>query len=120
MNRVPGVAFRAAVAAIFLFFGVSWLQAQSQTPAPAPSPAQKPAEEERDPFAPEPAPALPPGMTGSDANDPRAKLAPGLFDAGEASMGMKHLMLARSLAHFNSGPLIPMIQRCRRPSLSSA
>ena len=32
--------------------------------------------------APTPAPTLPPGMTGSDANDPLAKLTPGIYDAG--------------------------------------
>src|SRR5947207_1416465 len=31
-------------------------------------------------------------MTGSDMNDPRAKLSPGMYNAGEASMGIKHLM----------------------------
>src|SRR5262249_3460456 len=57
--------------------------------APASSPATqapaKAAEEDANPFAPEPAAPLPPGMTGSDVNDPRAKLAPGLYDAGEAA-----------------------------------
>src|SRR5882724_2138798 len=101
MNRVPRVAFSVAVATIILFFGMSRLQAQTptptpqpqaQTPSPTPS-AEEPAEEEKNPFAPEPATALPPGMTGSDVNDPRAKLKPGLYNAGEASMGMKHLGL---------------------------
>ena len=52
---------------------------------------------------PEPAPALPPGMSGSDANDPRAKLTPGLYDAGETSMGIKHLMLAKKPDAFQLG-----------------
>jgi hypothetical protein len=105
MNRVPSAAFRVAVAAIILFFGVNRLQMQAQTPAPpsASAPAQAAAEEEKDPFAPEPAPTLPPGMTGSDANDPRAKLAPGLYDAGEAAMGMKHLMLVKKPDAFQLG-----------------
>jgi hypothetical protein len=117
MNRVPSVAFRVAVAASILFFGVSREQAQAQTPAPpppaqaqtpAPPPAaQEPAEEERNPFAPEPAPALPPGMTGSDANDPRAKLAPGLYDAGEAAMGIKHLLLLKKPDAFQLGAADP-------------
>ncbi len=112
MSRVPSIAFRAAVAAIILFFGVSRLYAQS--PAPAPSPAPQPAEEEEDRFAPEPAPTLPPGMTGSDASDPRAKLAPGLYDAGEASMGIKHLMLLKKPAAFQLGasdPDDPKVQK---------
>src|SRR4029077_8921262 len=107
MNRVPSVAFRVAVAAIVLFFGMSRLQAQAQNPALAPSPAQQPAEEEEDAFAPEPAPTLPPGMTGSDVNDPRAKLTPGLYNAGEASLGMKHLMFVRKPEAFQLGAADP-------------
>jgi hypothetical protein len=110
MNRVPSVAFRVAAAAIILFSGMSRLQAQ--TPAPPSTPA--PAEEERNPFAPEPAPVLPPGMTGSDVNDPRAKLAPGLYDAGEAAMGMKHLMLVKKPEAFQLGsgdPDDPKVQK---------
>jgi len=94
MNRVTRFALNVAMAALILSFGVSWPQAQAQTSAPSPS-AKEPAAEERDPFAPEPAPALPPGMTGADTNDPRAKLAPGLYDGGEALMGMKHLLLVK-------------------------
>jgi hypothetical protein len=118
MNRLSDVAFRMAVAAIFLCFGVSRVhaQAQTQTPATPPQAQQsadkdkaKEAEKEKDndedsnPFAPEPAPALPPGMTGSDANDPRAKLTPGLYDAGEASMGLKHVMLLKKPDAFQLG-----------------
>ncbi len=102
MNRVPSVAFRVTAAAILLFSGVSRSQAQAPTPAPPP-PAQADAEEKRDPFAPEPSPVLPPGMTGADVNDPRAKLAAGIYDAGEAAMGMKHLMLAKKPAAFQLG-----------------
>jgi hypothetical protein len=99
MNRVPSFIYCVAIAAMILFFGVSRLPAQTPTPTPA---AQE-AEEERNPFAPEPAPALPPGMTGSDTNDPRAKLAPGLYDAGETAMGMKHLKLVRKPGAFQLG-----------------
>lgn len=49
------------------------------------------------------APALPPGMTGSDAGDPRSKLTPGLFDAGEAAFGMKHLFLFKKPGTFKIG-----------------
>jgi hypothetical protein len=119
MNRVPSVALRVAVAAIILFFGMSRLHAQAQTPTPTPTPqaqvqtpsptpsAEEPAEEEKNPFAPEPATTLPPGMTGSDVNDPRAKLKPGLYDAGEASMGMKHVMLLKKPAAFQLGTSDP-------------
>jgi hypothetical protein len=98
MKQVPGVAFRVAAAAIILLLAVSRLHSQAQTAAP---PAA--AEEERNPFAPEPAAPLPPGMTGSEVNDPRAKLAPGLYDAGEASMGMKHLVLIKKPDAFQLG-----------------
>jgi hypothetical protein len=118
MNRVPSVAFRVAVAAIVLFGGVSLLRAQDQKPASASASSQasspatqasapETAAEERDPFAPEPAPVLPPGMTGSDVNDPRAKLAPGLYDAGEAAMGMKHLVLVKKPDAFQLGTVDP-------------
>jgi hypothetical protein len=55
------------------------------------------------PFAPESAPPLPAGMTGSDANDPRAKLSPGMYEAGEAAMGIKHLMLLKKPDAFQLG-----------------
>ena len=111
MNRVPSFAFCVAVAAMILFPGVNRLRAQEQTPSPTPavqtpSPtpaAQQPEEEERNPFAPEPAPALQPGRTGSDTNDPRAKLSPGLYNAGEAAMGIKHLQLVKKPAAFQLG-----------------
>src|SRR5947209_2545378 len=114
MNPVPSIALRAAIAAAVLFFSVSRLPAQppaSPSPqAPASTPAAQPPaaeEEERNPFAPEPAPTLPPGMAGSDLNDPRAKLAPGLYDAGEAAMGMKHVLLVKKPDAFQLGATDP-------------
>jgi hypothetical protein len=107
MNRASSVVFRVAVAAMILCSGVSRMQAQ--TPAPAPS-AQQPAkapEAQENPFAPQPAPPLPPGMTGSDVNDPRFKLTPGMYDAGEASMGMKHLLLLKKPDAFQLGATDP-------------
>jgi hypothetical protein len=92
-----------AVAAIILCSGVSRMQAQ--TPA-APPPAQEPGkmpEPDDNPFAPKPAPPLPAGMTGSDVNDPRYKLTPGMYDAGEAAMGMKHLLLLKKPDAFQLG-----------------
>src|SRR5437899_12165431 len=120
MNRVPSVAF--LVAAIFLFTGMSRLHAQAPSPTPTPQaqtaapapPAQNAEDEDKNPFAPEPAPALLPGMTGSDANDPRAKLSPGLYDAGEAAMGIKHLMLLKKPDAFQLGtsdPDDPKVQK---------
>ncbi|MFZ0411262.1 MAG: hypothetical protein WAL51_07105 [Candidatus Acidiferrales bacterium] len=125
MKRGRKVAIRvagAAVAAIFLLCGMSAVQAQApaqapgQAPAqatPAPAPAKTP-EAEQNPFAAEPAPPLPPGMTGSDVNDPRYKLTPGLYDAGEASMGMKHLLLLKKPDAFQLGvtdPNDPKVQK---------
>jgi len=42
-------------------------------------------------------------MTGSDANDPRTKLTPGMYDAGEAAMGLKHIMLLKKPDTFDLG-----------------
>ncbi len=64
------------------FFAV-WAQAQNATPSPAPT--------------------MPPGMKGANTNDPRAKLSPGLFDAGEASLGIKHLLLLKKPDAFELG-----------------
>lgn len=62
----------------------------------------------------EKAPALPAGMTGSNVNDPRAKLTPGLYDAGEAAMGIKHLALLKKPDAFQLGtddPDNPNVQK---------
>ena len=122
MNRVVSDVLRMAAAAMLLFLGLDQLQAQGQKPNPAPgtppaeTPAQPPAasgpsqdnaEEEENPFAPEPAAPLPPGMVGSDAGDPRAKLNPGLYDAGETSMGLRHLLLLRKPEAFQLGATDP-------------
>jgi len=88
--RCAGVAFAAAG----LFAGMGRIIAQQQTPAPAPdakSVAKPTPTDEMDEFAPKPAPPLPAGMTGSSTADPRYTLKPGLYDAGETTMGMKHL-----------------------------
>src|SRR5436305_12240554 len=105
MNLVPRLVF--AVLLLLSFFGASRVQAQQQEQKPAQpsSPAaQKPAaEEEENPFAPEPPPTLPPGMKGADVNDPRAKLSAGVYNAGEAAMGMKHLVLMKKPQAFQLG-----------------
>jgi hypothetical protein len=101
MTGVSRVALRAAAAALIFCFGVSRLPAQEQKPATPP--AQEPEQEEENHFAPEPPPILPAGMAGSDANDPRAKLTPGLYNAGEASMGIKHLLLLKKPDAFQLG-----------------
>jgi hypothetical protein len=106
MNRVASRAFcRAGLAAILLCFGAGAARAQNPAPAPTPN-AQAPAKEpeaEENPFAPQPAPELPPGMTGSNTNDPRFKLKPGLYDAGEVAMGLKHLLLLKKPNAFQLG-----------------
>jgi hypothetical protein len=69
---------------------------------------------QENPFAPAPAPPLPAGMTGSDTSDPRAKLSPGLYDAGETSLGMKHLLLLKKPDAFQLGsddPANPKVQK---------
>ncbi len=49
------------------------------------------------------APKMPAGMKGANRNDPRANLSPGLFDAGEAALGIKHLSLLKKPAAFDLG-----------------
>lgn len=46
---------------------------------------------------------MPAGMKPANPNDPRAKLKPGLFDAGEAAFGIKHLSLTKKPAAFELG-----------------
>src|SRR5687767_5821237 len=47
---------------------------------------------------------LPPGMTGSNANDPRSKLSAGMTDAGETAKGMKHVLLVKKPDTFQLNP----------------
>jgi hypothetical protein len=122
MNRISTLAFRMAIAAILLCFGASGvhLRAQETSTAPQRQDASKQdgtkadadkkdaakeeeGEEGGNPFTPKPAPPLPPGMTGSDPNDPRAKLTPGLYDAGETSMGLNHVLLFKKPDAFQLG-----------------
>jgi hypothetical protein len=101
MNGTQSLSLRvasAAFAASLLFSSVGKLHAQ--TPATPAAPAAKPAAAEEDPFAPQPAPPLPPGMTGSSTTDPRYGLKPGLYDAGEAAMGMEHVAFLKKPAAF--------------------
>ena len=61
------------------------------------------AQDSGNPFAPRPAPPLPAGMTGSNAKDPRTKLSPGLYDAGEAAWGIRHISLLKKPDAFQLG-----------------
>jgi hypothetical protein len=97
--QVKNVA--AVIAAVVFCSGVALLKAQTpQTGAPGPAtqgsqtPA-KAADDEDDSFAAQPAPPLPPGMTGSNTNDPRYTLKPGMYDAGETALGMKHVAFVK-------------------------
>src|SRR5690348_10087133 len=131
MKRVSEMFFHMLVSAIFLCLAVPCVHAQAQGQTPVTPPAQQTADKDKDkakdadkakedeeeggnPFAPEPAPALPPGMTGSDLNDPRAKLTPGVYDAGVASMGLKHVLLFKKPDAFQLGssdPDDPKVQK---------
>jgi hypothetical protein len=120
MTRVHAIAFRLIVVSLVL---CSCLAMSTRAQTPSPTPAQDPTkapdkaatkEEEANPFAPEPATPLPPGMTGSDVNDPRAKLKPGIFDAGEAAVGIKHVLLLKKPDAFQLGsddPDNPKVQQ---------
>ncbi|HEX3821279.1 MAG TPA: hypothetical protein VHW45_13160, partial [Candidatus Sulfotelmatobacter sp.] len=127
MNRVLRLALCAVwITCIVFTFAAPRTQAQ-ETPSAAPSqksadsssdkPSDKAVEKkdaEENPFAPEAAPALPPGMTGSDVNDPRANLTPGLYNAGETSMGMEHLLLVKKPDAFqlaSTDPDDPRVQK---------
>lgn len=101
MNRVRTTTFQLLAGSVVLCscFAAKTL---AQTPSPTPTPSATPAAPEN-PFAPQPAPPLPAGMTGSDVNDPRAKLSPGMYDAGEVARGLKHLMLLKKPDAFELG-----------------
>jgi hypothetical protein len=109
MNRVHTIAFRLLTASLILCSCLAARTlAQTTSPSPSPEPAKTPESKPANqgggnPFAPQPAPPLPAGMTGSDVNDPRDKLTPGLYDAGEAAVGIKHLMLLKKPDAFQLG-----------------
>jgi hypothetical protein len=125
MNRLTSLTMKALLCAALL--GTGGVRLDAQNPAPSTPPAaQKPADankdadknkeddEDENPFAPEPAPALPPGMKGSDASDPRAKLKPGLYDSGETSKGMKHLALIKKPEAFQLGTSDPEAAKVKK------
>ncbi|MBL8202985.1 MAG: hypothetical protein JNM09_02055 [Blastocatellia bacterium] len=90
-----------AIALLLSLCCAAQIQAQEPTKTTDTKTEQKKAQD--DPFAPEKAPPLPAGMTGSDANDPRTKLTPGLYDAGQTAKGLKHLMLYQKPGAFQLG-----------------
>lgn len=107
MNKVHTRAFPLLVISLFLSLCFA-ARIQAQTPAAQePTKASDSKTEQKkaqdDPFAPEQAPPLPAGMTGSDVNDPRFKLKPGLYDAGEISKGLRHIQLLKKPGPFQLG-----------------
>ena len=116
MNRVHDIAFRLIIASLLLCSCLAARTlAQTPSPSPSPEPSKTPDKEEQaNPFAPEPATPLPAGMTGSDVNDPRFKLTPGVYDAGETAMGLKHILLVKKPDAFQLGsenPDDPKVQK---------
>jgi hypothetical protein len=115
LNRVKSFAFGVAgMAAMVLMSNMGPSVGYAQTPAPATAAPAKAPEAEHDPFAPQPAPPLPAGMTGSDTKDPRYTLKPGLYDAGELAMGMKHLAFVKKPDAFQitaTSPDDPQVQK---------
>ncbi|MGE0882161.1 MAG: LVIVD repeat-containing protein [Blastocatellales bacterium] len=107
MNQIHTKAFRLLAGFLLLFLCItSEMQAQtptSQEPTKAANAKPDQNKAEQDPFAPEQAPPLPAGMTGSDTNDPRFKLKPGLYDAGEISKGLRHISLLKKPGPFQLG-----------------
>ncbi|HSI88762.1 MAG TPA: hypothetical protein VK918_06880 [Pyrinomonadaceae bacterium] len=73
----------ASLLSVFCFAAV----AVGQTPTPTP---EKPKDDTPQLDYAKPLPA---GMTGSSTNDPRSKLKPGMYDAGEAALGIRHVSL---------------------------
>jgi hypothetical protein len=116
MNRTRALAFRlagVAFAVAVMYSSVDGLKAQTPS-AQAAKPAPAAPAEEEDPFAPQPPAPLPPGMTGSTTNDPRVGLKPGLYDAGEAAMGMEHIAFLKKADAFqlpSTQPDDPAVQK---------
>jgi hypothetical protein len=114
MIRRDTDTFRPHLILLAFILFASCLAGRTLAQTPTPSPTPLPAKEAANPFAPEAAPPLPAGMVGSDANDERAKLTPGMYDAGEASMGIKHLLLLKKPDAFQLGsddPDNPKVQK---------
>ncbi|MEK7834326.1 MAG: hypothetical protein AAB401_24780, partial [Acidobacteriota bacterium] len=102
MNQLPTTAFRLLAASLLLWLCLAD-KTQAQTPASQESTKPASAKPAQDLPPPEKAPPLPAGMTGSDANDPRFNLKPGLYDAGEISKGLRHIQLLKKPGAFQLG-----------------
>jgi hypothetical protein len=110
VNRDKRIVFRlAGVAAVVLCGSLIYAQDAVKPAAPAKAP-----DAGMNPFAPQPAPPLPEGMTGSDTTDVRYTLKPGMYDAGEAALGMKHVAFLKKPDAFQitaTSPDDPMVQK---------
>ncbi len=85
----------ALLLAVFAFAGA----ATAQTPTPSPT---KTGDTDRIPGL-DYAKPLPAGMTGSNPNDPRSKLKPGMTDAGVAALGIRNVDLLPKPEAFQLG-----------------
>jgi hypothetical protein len=111
MKRLENLGIQLAGLALAAMFCCTGLRAQETAPAPAngakdapaDAPSDKVGKEMQNPFAAIPAPPLPAGMTGSNTNDPRYTLKPGMYDAGEAAVGLKHVLLLKKPDAFQLG-----------------
>src|SRR5688572_21023347 len=94
MNQIHSNAFRLLTSFVFLCSGFAIMTSGQAAPTPAPT--------------------LPPGMVGSNTSDPRFNLSPGLYDAGESALGIKHLQLLKKPDSFQLGtdnPDDPKVQK---------
>ncbi len=125
MNRLKRLAFTVAgipaIAAVLLSSDrvlpaqtVPSPKAPITQPPDAKAAAKPTPTDELDEFAPKPAPPLPPGMTGSNTNDPRYTLKAGLYDAGEVALGMEHIDFLKKPDPFRldaTSPDDPQVQK---------
>src|SRR5215218_6442227 len=87
MKRTHNIAFRLLTSFLFLCTGFVIVTTGQATPTPEPT--------------------LPPGMVGSNTGDPRANLSAGLYDAGEATLGMRLLQSLKKPDTFQLGTVDP-------------
>ncbi len=104
--NLPRFVFRVVLAALFLV-PVAAVTTHAQDQDKQQDQNSDQAKQQKNPFAPEPAPPLPPGMTGSSTTDPRYKLSPGMYNAGETEMGMKHLAFVKKSDALQLGATSP-------------
>ena len=123
MNRVPIFIICVALAATMLFPGVSRLHAQEQTPSPprgadpfahAVCTSNPKMRKTRNPFAPEPAPVLQPGMKGRIQTIRAQSLRRACITRAKQPWESSTFSSSKSLRRFNWALIILMTQKCRR------